>query len=185
MQPARDGLSKDLYELKVYKRKLETTQKHEDFKTSYRIGDDVMFAPGYKAQSLKDLSQPPKYNDHGFESAELDDSGFGLFPSLKADSLKNDINEFGISETDLQTLQDMKKANLLLDDLSRDLEHVADPPPFDTGSRIKAEVEEYPAYELYDDYGRRYRDNVERHKDDVSLLSPAESVDLYAFRRVM
>lgn len=144
-----------------------------------------MFAPGYKAQSLNDLSQPSKFNDHAFESAKLDDSAFGLFPSLKADSFENDINEFGISETDFKTLQDMKKANLLLDDLSRDLEHVADPPPLETGSRIKAEVEEYPAYELYEDYGHRYRDNVERHKDDVSLLSPAETVDLYAFRRGM
>lgn len=184
-ETAPEDIPADLYKLHVYKRKHQTTENHENFKTSYRIDNDVVVVPGYKGHPFKSQSRSFKSKDRDFESAELDGKVYDLYPPQKTDYYENDVKQIGISESDMETLQDMKEANLLLHDLSRGLGQVADPPPLETGPHIKAEVEEYPDYEFLDDYDNRYRENADRHKEGVNVLSPGKTVDFYAFRRRM
>ena len=166
-QSVKGGLD-DLYELKVYKRKYKPNDANQDSKSPQRMSEKTIYNP--KSLQKEHLS---------YDNPIYDGNVMNVFPSLKSKYLDDDIDGIHYSETNMETLEDMKEANELLKDISKGL---ADPPPIQSEPHIKAELEEYPAYEFWGDYNRNYDDSDNMIKD---AYSPSQSVDLYAFRRRM
>ncbi|XP_045176761.2 uncharacterized protein LOC123537194 [Mercenaria mercenaria] len=172
-EPVHAGIN-DLYELKLYKRKYKTDDKNQGPEPSYRLDHDHVF------DEIGGISDKHREID----STKLEDNVYDFFPSLSSQYSKDDINKIRLSGTDLEALEDMNEANRLLNDLSKGLGQVAEPPPIQAESHMKAEVEEYPAYELWGDYDAQYADN-DHSREDVHAFPSSQSVDLYAFRRRM
>jgi hypothetical protein len=155
----------------VYKRKYKQNDANQDSKSSLRTGEEKLFS----SKSLQ--NEQPNY---GFPMYE--DNVLNLFPSLKSKYIEDEIEGIPYSEPNMETYEDMKEANQLLNDLSTGLGHVADPPPLQSEPHLRAEVEQYPAYELWGDYNTNYDVSDDTIKD---TYSPSQSVDLYSFRRRM